>query len=89
VLIEVEATLRLGESLVPLIFMSDGTHLSNFTGDKEVSPVYMTIGNLSSKIRQMPSVHTVVMVTLLPIPIKTAIFLTTGWMSSGKHNVRC
>jgi len=30
----------------------------------------MTIGNLFSKIRQMPSTHTVVMVALLPIPIK-------------------
>jgi len=30
----------------------------------------MTIGNLSSKIGQMPSTHRVVMVTLLPIPIK-------------------
>jgi hypothetical protein len=50
--------------------MSDGTYLSNFAGDKQEWPVYMTIGNLSSKIRQMPSVHTVVMVALLPIPIK-------------------
>jgi len=30
----------------------------------------MTIGNQSSKIRQMPSTHSVVMVALLPIPIK-------------------
>jgi hypothetical protein len=30
----------------------------------------MTIGNLSSKIRWMPSAHTVVMVALVPIPIK-------------------
>jgi hypothetical protein len=30
----------------------------------------MTIGNQSSKIRQMPSAHTVVVVALLPIPIK-------------------
>jgi hypothetical protein len=29
----------------------------------------MTIGNLSSKIRQVPSTHSVVMVALLPIPI--------------------
>jgi len=50
--------------------MSDGTHLSNFAGDKKEWPVYMTIGNLSSKIRQMPSMHSVVMVALLPIPIK-------------------
>jgi len=50
--------------------MSDRTHLSNFAADKQEWPVYMTIGNLSSKIRQMPSTHSVVMVTLLPIPIK-------------------
>jgi len=50
--------------------MSDGIHLSNFSGNKEEWPVYMTIGNLTSKIRQMPSTHSVVMVALLLIPIK-------------------
>jgi hypothetical protein len=50
--------------------MSDGTHLSNFSGDKKEWPVYMAIGNLSSKLRQMPSTHSVVMVSLLPIPVK-------------------
>jgi len=49
--------------------MSDGTHHSNFAGDKKEWPVSMTIGNLSSKIRQMPSTHSVIMVALLPIPI--------------------
>jgi hypothetical protein len=62
--------LRVGDTLVPLIFMSDRTHLSNFAGDKKEWPVYMPIGNLSSKIRQMPSTHSVVMVALLLIPIK-------------------
>jgi len=61
---------RVRDTLVPLIFMSDGTHLSNFAGDKKDWPVYMTIGNLSSKIRQTPSTHSVVMVALLPILIK-------------------
>jgi hypothetical protein len=61
--------LRVGDTLVPLNFMSDGTHLSNFAGDKKEWPLYMTIGNLSSKIRQTPSTHSVGMVTLLPIPI--------------------
>jgi len=70
VLIEVKATLKLGDTLVPLIFLSNGTHLSNVAGDKKEWPVSMTIGNLSSKIRQMPSTHTVAMVNLLPIPIK-------------------
>jgi hypothetical protein len=69
-LIEIKATVRLGDTLVPLIFMSDRTHLSNFAGDKTEWPVYMTIGNQSSKIRQMPSAHTIVMVALVPIPIQ-------------------
>jgi len=59
--------------VVPLIFMSDGTHLSNFAGDKKEWPVYMTIGNLASKISQIPSTHSIVMVALLPIPIKNRI----------------
>jgi len=50
--------------------MSDGTHLSKFAGEKKEWPVYLTIGNLSSEMRQMPSTHSVVMVALLPIPIK-------------------
>jgi hypothetical protein len=70
VLIDVESTLRVGDTLLPLIFMSDGTHLSNFAGDKKEKPVYITIGNLASKIRPTPSTHSVVMVSLLPIPIK-------------------
>jgi hypothetical protein len=50
--------------------MSDGTHLSNFAGNKKEWPVYMTIGNLFSKIRQTSTMHSVVMITLLLIPIK-------------------
>jgi len=69
-LIDVKSMLGVGDTLVPTIFMSDGTLLLNFAGDKRELPVYMTIGNLSSKIRQMPSMHSVIMVALLPIPIK-------------------
>jgi len=50
--------------------MSNGTHLSNLAGNKIALPVYMTIGNLSAKIGQLHSTHSVVMVILLPIPIK-------------------
>jgi hypothetical protein len=58
-----------GDTLVSLIFMSDGTHLSNFAGDMKELAVHMKIGNVSSKIRQTPSTHSVVMVVLLLIPI--------------------
>jgi hypothetical protein len=50
--------------------MSDGTHLSKYAGNNNEWPVYITIGNVSSKLRTMPSMHSVVMITLLPIPIK-------------------
>jgi hypothetical protein len=52
--------------------MYNRTPLSNFSGDKKERPVYMKIGNLSQKIRQMPSMHTVIMVALLSIPIKNS-----------------
>jgi len=58
-----------GDTLVPLNFMSNGTHLLIFAGDKKVWPVYMTFGNLSSKLRQMPSTQSVVPVALLRILI--------------------
>jgi len=35
VLIEVKATLRMRDTLVPLIFLSDGTHLSNIAVNKK------------------------------------------------------
>ena len=42
--------------LLALIFMSDATHLSNYAGDKKEWPIYMTVGNLSSELRQKPIV---------------------------------
>jgi hypothetical protein len=50
--------------------MSDATHLTNFCGDKKAWPVYMTIGNLSSKARMKHTLHGVLLVALLPIPVK-------------------
>ena len=34
-----------------MIFMSDATHLTNFSGKKKAWPIYMTIGNLSATAR--------------------------------------
>ena len=50
--------------------MTDGTHLLSFAGDKKEWRVDMTIGNLSSTIRQMPSTHSMIMVALQTIAIK-------------------
>jgi hypothetical protein len=59
-----------GDTEVPLIFISDRTHLSNIAVEKTERPVYMAIGNLSLKLRQMHSTHSSVMDALLLIPIK-------------------
>jgi len=59
-----------GDTLDPLMFMSDGTHLLNSAGTKTEWPEYMKSGNWSLKIRQMPSAQSVMMVALMQIPIK-------------------
>jgi len=64
------STLRVGDTVVPLICMSNGTHLANFAPNQKQHAVYMTISNLSSKIVQMSSMHSVIIVTLLVIVIK-------------------
>jgi hypothetical protein len=84
---DIQSMLRVGETLVPMIFMSDKTHLSNFAGDKKEWPVYMTIGNLSSKLRQMPSTHTVLMVSLVPITIKNRNILPK-WLDEQRHTIQ-
>jgi len=53
-----------------MIILSDRTHLSNCADDKKEWPVWMTIPNLLQRISQMPSTHSIVVVALLPIPIK-------------------
>ena len=67
---DLQLKVRVGDTLVPMIFMSDGTHLSNFAGDQKEWPVYMTNGYLSSNLHGMPSTHSIVIIALLPIPIK-------------------
>jgi len=69
-LINIQSTLRVGNTLVTMIFMSTRAHLSNFACNKTEWPLYLTIGNLSSKIRQMTSMDSIIIVALLPISIK-------------------
>jgi hypothetical protein len=66
-LTDVKSTPSVGDTLGSLNFMSDGRHISNFAGDKKEWPVYITIGKISSKLCEMPSMHSVVMVALHPI----------------------
>ena len=59
-----------GSTIVPLIFSSDGTHLTTYSGDKKAWPVYMTIGNIHSEVRGKPNMCAQVLVGHLPVPKK-------------------
>jgi len=47
VLIDLKYMLRVGDTVVPLIFMTEESQLVNLAGAMEEWPVYMTFGNLS------------------------------------------
>ena len=57
-------------TVVPLLFTSDKTHLTNFSGDKAAWLVYMLISNISKDLRRQGSKRAWVLVALLPIPPK-------------------
>jgi hypothetical protein len=61
-----------GDTRVPLICMSDGTHHANFAGNMTEWPFYKTTGNISWKIHQIPSMDSIVIVALLPIAMKNS-----------------
>ena len=56
--------------MVPIIGLSDQTHLTKFSGDKKAWPVYMTISNILSQTRNSPAKMSVLLVALLPVPPK-------------------
>jgi len=56
-----------GATLVPILLASDETHLTNFSGDKKLWPVYMSIGNILSSIRNTHTMHAWIPIALLPI----------------------
>jgi len=66
----VQSSLDDRDTVVLIIFFSDATHLTNFSSDKKEWPVYMTIGNLSTTIRMVPSYNSIFLIALLPILIK-------------------
>jgi hypothetical protein len=63
---------RPGETVVPLMFFTDDTHLTNFSGDKKASPLYMTTGNIPISERTKRKTHSVVLVGWLPTPPKAS-----------------
>jgi len=82
----VQSSLDNGDTVILMIFFSDATHLTNFYSDKKAWPVYMTIGNLSTTIRMAPSYHGILLIALLPIPIKMRDVPTPKYNAQKEHN---
>ncbi|KAG1766094.1 hypothetical protein EDD22DRAFT_978596 [Suillus occidentalis] len=64
---EMQGRLQEGAVVAPVILASDKTALSQFCGDQEVWPVYLTLGNISKDIRRQPSKHAAILIAYLPI----------------------
>src|SRR5437588_1380863 len=65
-----QETLPVGSTVVPIIGLSDKTHLTNFSGHKKACPVYVTIGNILSPTRSSPAKMPILLLALLPVPPK-------------------
>jgi hypothetical protein len=85
-LIVLQSSLDDGDTVVPMIFLSDATHLTNFSSDKTAWPVYMMIGNLSTTIRMAPSYPRILLIALLPIPIKMRDVPISQYDAQKEHN---
>jgi hypothetical protein len=52
---------------VPIILATDKTQLSVLSGGKQAWPVYLSIGNISKKLRRRPSQGTMILIAYLPV----------------------
>ena len=59
-----------GATVGPLICGSDETQLTDFSGDKKAWPIYLTIGNIHSSIRNKYSYLAHIVLAFLPVPPK-------------------
>ncbi|PVF91792.1 hypothetical protein CPB86DRAFT_718777 [Serendipita vermifera] len=65
---ETQETLPFGGTLLPVLLGSDKTHLTVLAGDKKAWPLYLSLGNIKSAIRNKPSNRAWVLLAYLPIP---------------------
>ena len=78
-------TLPIGSTLVPVLFASDATYLTNFSGDGKVWPLYISIGNIRSSIRNKLTSHAwVPMAILLNSP--KCIKKVPGWSAEEQEH---
>ncbi|KAF8441123.1 hypothetical protein BGX38DRAFT_1071751, partial [Terfezia claveryi] len=83
---DTQMTLPIGSSLIPILITSDQTCLTNFSGDKKLWPIFMSLGNIPSDIRNKPSWQAWILIGLLPIGPKRTTALK-GFSAGGSDMV--
>ncbi|KAF9502944.1 hypothetical protein BS47DRAFT_1310451, partial [Hydnum rufescens UP504] len=68
-----------GVTLQAIIIASDETHLTNFSGDKSMHAVYVTLGNIHDNVRRKPSFGSWMLLAKIP----SSKFANTTFDSSG------
>lgn len=62
-----QTILPVGGTVIPVLLGSDKTHLTVFAGDKKAWPLYLSIGNILSKVRNTPSKDAWILIGYIPI----------------------
>jgi len=69
-------------TIVPVICVSDKTHLTNFSGNQHAWPLYLTIGNMRKDICRTPKKRVWIHFGLIPWPPKGAKNTEEAWHSA-------